>query len=363
MAEPKNKSEYYALLGGINVKSSKYSAAPIALQNYSTSPIEFLDLQNFNFNRPNSISSRDGMTNYCGLDGNPAGASLGMITGVHEDAELSGFSMMVLAGMSNIMGYGSFGSTIFVANTRTSSASPVPLMDMETFVNHLFFCNGQVMQKYSASFGLENYTLPPGTLFTDNNGNPGNIYLTGSTYLGAPGASGYFGFAYGYLNDRGYLGPAINVGGISLMPGLGAVITGLTAPSGYGITAIAIYMTEPDLVDLFPAPIQFIPPGATYFFLSEQYMPAGALGSLNPFTPVNINYGVTLYNSQPITYFPGRVNLLNVWNPVFGATYYTPGNLSLPTPGAVSLITPSLAIAIQASFGGLGGGSGGSCAR
>ena len=128
MAEPKVKSEAYNLLGGMNIKASKYV----------TAPTEFLDLQNMNFNRPNSLTSRDGSTNYCGIDGNPCGISLGLITGLHEYAELTGFSMMVLAGMSYMVGYGAFGSSIFVTNIR-SATFPVPLMDMETFVNHLFF--------------------------------------------------------------------------------------------------------------------------------------------------------------------------------------------------------------------------------
>ena len=326
MPEPKVKAETYTLLGGLNIKASKYV----------TAPTEFLDLQNVNFNRPNALSSRSGLSNYTRADGNPVGQSLAMITGLHEHAEFSGFSIIVVAGMSTMEGYGDFGVTTVSSNTRTLIGQP-PLMDMQTFVDHLFYCNGQIMKKFSSGFQEEIFTLPPGPTILD--GRAGEPFVTGLTYMGAPSTTGYFQFAYGYLNDRGYLGPAINTIDVSLTPNYGALFYGLTTPANAGITAIAVYMTEPDLTPLFPTPTTFLPAGTTYFFISANYMPLGA--------------GVTLFRQQPITYLPGLVNILP-GIVASGATYYSVGNAGLTTPSGISLIGISLSIAIQATFATLG---------
>ena len=56
MSNPKLKSENYQNFGGINSKASPYL----------TSPIEFLDIINFDFQTPGSLCERWGSTQYIG---------------------------------------------------------------------------------------------------------------------------------------------------------------------------------------------------------------------------------------------------------------------------------------------------------
>lgn len=290
--EPKIKTEVYSLLGGINTKASKYF----------TGPTEMLDIQNMNFNRPNSLTSRYGLTNYCAVGGTPVGLLASLITGLFEYSELTGFSMMVVAGDNRIDGYGLFGVTQVSTNTNTLTYGFLgpPWMDMKAFVNHLFYCNGQIFKKYSSLYQEELFSLPPGNTLQ-------NLGVT--IYAASQQLTGVIGFAYGYLNDRGYLGPAINALYISMTTGQGARIGGITTPSGYGITAIAIYSTNPNQSQFFPSPTAFLSVGATFFYTTDFYLP----------------YSYAIVPPGTFAYLPDGINTINY------GQLYTPGvSLAIP---------------------------------
>jgi len=81
MAQIKQKSENYVNFGGINSKTSQYL----------TGPHEFLDLKNWDFSTPGSLTKRPGTTMYIGQTF--AGTK---ITGVFEFSQLDGSSQLVV---------------------------------------------------------------------------------------------------------------------------------------------------------------------------------------------------------------------------------------------------------------------------
>lgn len=225
MADEKFKSESYSALGGINVKSSQY------VNNIQ----EFRDITNLNFFVPGALNKRPGTTLYVGA------TVLGRITGVYEFQRLSGASYIITTANTN---------AYKLTNTFTAFKAGLKdeaLFDFETFVDRLFMGNGQDFFKYDGT-NTTNYSLPPGT--------------TPTLSAAAGSLTGTFLYGYGYLNDRGYLGPMINVNSIALSS-QGANVGGLTTPLGFGITAIAIYRTSPGGSDLFR--IGYAVAGATLF--------------------------------------------------------------------------------------------------
>lgn len=82
MSNEKLKAEKYQGLGGINSKFSPYV----------TGPIEFLDLQNWDFQMPGALTQRWGSTMYVGQ------TIVGKVTTLTEFAKLSGASWVVFGG-------------------------------------------------------------------------------------------------------------------------------------------------------------------------------------------------------------------------------------------------------------------------
>lgn len=237
MPYPKLKTESYANLGGINTKTSPYR----------TNPIEFLQVVNYDYTQPGSLTPVPGTTQFLGV------TLTGRLTSIYEFERLSGFSQVVLAANTNV-----YAATVGGAPTAFKTGLSNGLQfDFVTFVDRLFAANGDTFFRYDGNTAY-NFSLPPG--FTAS---WGATFVAGGSLLVA-GTSQLITVAYGYLNERGYLGPVSN--GMTVVIDTpnsknAVLFQGLTAPSGYGITAIALFRSLPGDPDLFRA--IFIPANST----------------------------------------------------------------------------------------------------
>lgn len=229
MSQPKEKSENPVILGGINSKASPYASGIR----------EFRDINNMNFSTPGSLTKRPGTTLYVGA------TVSGRVTGGYEFEQLSGASYHIVT--ANTTAY-TITNTGYVA-VKTGLANG-PLFDFVTFVDRMFACNGTDFFKFDGSN-------------SSNVGLPNGMTGWGVTAVVGGGLSGLYIASFGYLNDRGYHGPAANGITISLNGSTFGTIGyyGLSAPSGFGITAIALYRTSPNSIDL--AGTTYIPAAGT----------------------------------------------------------------------------------------------------
>lgn len=219
MAYEKVKTETYELLGGINTKVSQYV----------NGPEEFRDLSNLNFRTPGSLTKRDGTTLYLGA------TVIGRVTGGIEFERLDGSSYMVVAANTNLY-------------TITSSFNPIrtglangALFDFTVFVDRLFAANGTDWFKTDGT-NSSFFGLPPGIT--------GGFGATAS--LGGSLPAGTYLVSYGYRNDIGTLGPASP--GVTVVLGTSSfAITyyGMTTPTGFGISNIALYRSVAGNIDMF----------------------------------------------------------------------------------------------------------------
>jgi hypothetical protein len=222
MPYEKIKKETY-LLAGLNTKASPYL----------TPENEVLRLENMHFLTLGAMIKRQGTTAYLGA------TVAGRIGGLYEFVRLSGASQLVAAANTNIY---------TVTSTYTSFKSGLKdggIFSFVTFVDRLFAANGQDFFKYDGS-SEANYSLPPGV-------SAAGYGVTGGFTSTITGLSGTFVAAYGYLNNRGYFGPAnagitVSLNGISYNT---LIYSGLSVPSSYGITALAFYRTLPGGNQLF----------------------------------------------------------------------------------------------------------------
>jgi len=260
MPYPLLKEESYTNLGGINQKASKYL----------TGVNEALDIVNYDFSVVGSLTRRPGTTMYIGI------TVAGSVNSLYEFTRLSGFSQIIAT--ANTTGYAISGSAI---NPFISSLQNNSIFSFVTFVDRLFGTDGNTFFRYDGA-NTYSYSLPPGTTpSVTGNGSGGGI-------------TGTFSYAYGYLNERGYLGPAINPQQFSAAGNTQVVLTGFTTPQGYGITAIAVYRTGPNLTTLFL--LGYIPPGST------QYIDTGAT-TMNTIAPTYLwftmaPYNIDIFNNQ-----------------------------------------------------------------
>ena len=227
---PEFKNENFYLFGGINSKASVYV----------NSPYEFRDLSNLNFFNPGSLTKRPGSTMFVGS------TVSGNLLGGIEYAKSSGASVIIFAANTNLY-----------TAVPPSSINPIitgllagSILDFSVYVDHLFACNGQNFLKYDGT-NAWNYSLPPGA--TASWGVTGSV---GGSLIG-DGTTHAFYCAYGYLNERGYVGPISNnftlIMGNSL-PGYNSILYyGMTQPfaAGYGITCIQLWRSVQDGVNLF----------------------------------------------------------------------------------------------------------------
>lgn len=216
MADGKIKSESYQLLRGINSKASPYV----------NGPMEFRDISNMNFISLGALTKRPGTTLYSGA------TIAGSINSGYEFSRLNGQSMIVVSANTNIYQVTNSGYNPFKSGLLNNG-----IFSFVTFVDRLFACNGQDFFKYDGNT-TENYSLPAGITGWGATGFIGGSIVTGLT--------GTYVMSWGFLNDRGFLGPAANgitvtIDGVTFNS---LVYYGLTTSPGYGITALALYRTS-----------------------------------------------------------------------------------------------------------------------
>lgn len=260
MSNQKVKTEQYANLGGIN---SKYSP-------YITGPLEFLDIQNLDFQTPGSLSERWGSTMYFGQ------TFPGQVNSIHEVSFLSGSSFVVSSysggiyygattgqnqGMSlmlqsatyqawsypigvfgstavggyfdpNIsLGYEGDGTEIVTANVALSTeyfvVSPIVQSDntlsFASLNNYLFAADGNKFFKFdgvtTTPIGLPPALQASSSSHLQSAGTPGYF---GSTFFAHDGSSflitsarGHYAVYMSYTNSRGFEGPIWPVAAIN----------------------------------------------------------------------------------------------------------------------------------------------------
>lgn len=217
MADGKFKSESYALLGGMNVKSSPYNDGPTELRS----------IVNLNFVTPGALTQRPGTTLYVGA------TIAGRITGGVEFERLSGASYLVVTANTNAY------SVTSGFNAFKTGLTSGALFDFVTFVDRLFAANGAEFFKYDGT-NTTNYSLPQPPVGW------GPTLVAGGSLIG-----GTYLVSYGYINDRGYVGPGASSILFGTTVGFCIQFAGLTTPSGFGISALLFYRTSNAGVDLF----------------------------------------------------------------------------------------------------------------
>jgi hypothetical protein len=176
MSYPKTPTAHYDNLGGINEKASKYQ----------TGLMEFLDLVNFDLNVPGALSKRPGSTQFL------FAGTTGQITNIHEFKRLSGFSQIVLSANTGLYAV-TAGRTLSAIKTGLTNNVPC---DMKTFVDWLWIANGQTYLKYNGATAL--------AVGLEAGGRFGGFSTIGTS-------SGFFittRYVWGYVNSRGFYGPA-----------------------------------------------------------------------------------------------------------------------------------------------------------
>lgn len=230
MAYEKIKTETYRNLGGINTKVSSYIQGPE----------EFKRLVNLNFSIPGSLTKRPGTTLSFGA------TVTGRITGIYEFERISGASYTIATANTNAYNVSGGSFNPFLTGLTNGA-----IFDFQTFVDRLFLCNGGAFQKYD---GTNAYPV----------GLPGPSSIMGVAAAAGGsfniGATTTFIFSYAFVNERGYIGPLQN--GVTLFITVGdkVNITGLSAPSGFGISSILLFRSGPNSVDLY---------GTTYVNISS----------------------------------------------------------------------------------------------
>lgn len=223
MAYDQTHNETYQLLGGINSKVSPYEQ-----QN-----TEFRDLTNVNFQVPGSLSKRMGSTLYLGA------TVQGRITGLYEFNRLNGASYLIATANTN-----AYNVTSSYSAFKTGLQNGA-IFDFITFVDRLFACNGNDFFTYDGS-NTYSFGLPSGIT-----GSWGVTATAGGSLTA--GVTGVFVCSYGYVNETGSFGAnsngiTITVNGVSYNA---ITYYGLTAPTGYGVTALAMYRTSNGGIDQF----------------------------------------------------------------------------------------------------------------
>lgn len=231
MSYPIIKDESYGNFGGINIKASRKI----------TGRNQVLDLVNLDLQTPGALTKRPGSTMLIGA------TLAGRIGAFYEYDKLDGSSQLIVSANTNA--YKKVGGAWNVIRAGLTDSG---IFDFVTFVDYLFATNGSEVWKYDG-INAVNFSLPPGA-------------TTSAVAVGSGGtfADGFYRWAYGFLNDRGYYGPAINIIGATCAGGgddsvaLGLIAPGFSAPLGYGISGIVIYRgsgTAGDLayVDTVPA--------------------------------------------------------------------------------------------------------------
>lgn len=215
--EPKIKQENYSNFGGINTKISPYQ----------TGQTEWLDLTNLDFSTPGSLTKREGSTLFIGA------STSGRIGGLYEFVRLTGASYMMAAANTNLYNVNSSFSSVKAGLLNGG------IFDFVTFVDRLFACNGQ------------DFFLFDGTNTTDYNVPGGTTFAGVGVGAGSGMPDGTYFYKYGYLTDRGFLGPLGATLSVTTSSNDSVNLSGFVIPSGFGVTSIAIYRTNVSGADYF----------------------------------------------------------------------------------------------------------------
>ena len=328
-----NTSPYYTNLGGVNLKVS----------DYQLNKTEFLNLRNVDFDVPNALQKRPGSTQ--AISANTSGP----IIGLFEYIKLDGSSWMI-AGSNNALFYIA-SNALTVLDTGWTSGQP---QDMLTFVNRLWVADGSRYRWWS---GTGNTMLPAGLPTQRTFLDLATQWQAGDTAFSYETSSGATGFlvagatmvtrgnsyvargiylAYSYVRNDGYEGPtdfrqnAKNIirtlptttgdefFGYSLGAGFAGmqILTGFTIPSGYGISAINIWIG-----------IDSVQAGDT-----EEYITNGInLGSTIFSGNVAVGdlgwrwrVGGALHSFMSVTLKPGAdLSLFRLFTSIAGSSFYT----------------------------------------
>lgn len=338
MSNPKIKSENYTQFAGINSKSSPYL----------TSPMEFLDLKNLDFQLAGSLSHRWGSTQYVGqtfvgpikslfefqrLDGssyviigNTGGLWSGATTGNSQGLSLTNINATLITYANIPIAAAVFGGGQFNLRVVTFGApyqSPESTVGYgfgETFVlnpyaapsgnkqsysildNFLFIADGSKFIKYDG-ITLTPVGLPP-PLWTTTTGQMGLSLSTrdGAT-LGFPVGESYgvYYFWASYVNNRGFEGPIYPV--LALDAQLKGAQIGATA----GSAAVDVGSTLCQINIEFATPIGF------------------GISSIKLYSYYNASYGATIRNAHD------NIGILaNSWvnEPIFVSSHPASGSTS-----------------------------------
>jgi hypothetical protein len=253
----KFKSENYENFGGINVKASPFNL----------DQTQFLNLVNLDFTEPGALTKRPGSANYLGS------TVAGRITGLYSYEKLNGSSYLIATANTN-----AYSVTNVFSSIRTG-LSDGAIFDFVTFVDRLFAANGSNFFVYdgnsSRSFGIP---VPPA---------PNVVGISN-----AVGMSGTYIYRYAYLNDLGQIGGMGTGVTISVAAATNIILSGFTTIAGYGITSIAIFRTNPGLLQF--ARIGFVS-GST--FVDNNLSLSNVLGEELLWFTLAPKY-VELYNNQ-----------------------------------------------------------------
>lgn len=346
MPHPKIKQEAYNSLGGINNKVSQYL----------NSPVEFLNLENLDFQTPGSLTQRWGSSYYVGQ------TLIGKVTGIKEFVKIQGDSYVVVTGQSHAMTATGFSLTTFFTQVvhgsfmnatwhinATLYGFTAPWLynlgaslnyDFEIMNNWLFACNGvdfwkfngQTAYFYSMGAPLGNRTGDTTELFAPTvSATYGNSLLPGGLTLGV------YTFLISQINNRGaighagwgYLTPSFLSQGVSCAAILSFNIPYFNATQpGYGVSGFRMWAAGPDqlslpigertfyeLLDLSTGQPFTLSPGSsgtiagpTYLFYTEDQM------GINT-APANLPFGRWYQDDNVYS---------NIWRPLFagpGLTY------------------------------------------
>ncbi len=318
----KIKQESYNSLGGIDNKISQFL----------NSPVEFLQLENLDFQIPGSLSLRWGSTFYVGQ------TLLGKITGLQEFVKIAGESYVVVTGQTQAMtvtgtsltpffsqvqhaSFFSFGSHIRATQFGFTAPWIYNLTgnlnyDFQIMNNWLFACDGVDFWKFNGQtayfFGMGQPIKSAGA--SDLFGTA-PVIATGITYSGL--TSGLYDFKISYINNRGVVGQATHRAYASQFANTGlsnAIIFSFSQSifaniePGYGISGFQIFVAGPDQdfpnnplpeeqktyylcldattklpFTLCPASGATTAAGATYLFYTEDQMGVSSLLNVMPY--------------------------------------------------------------------------------
>ncbi len=291
-------------MGGISTKISPY----IVGQN------EFTNLVNVDFQMPGSLTKRWGSTMYVGTTLSTK------ITGLYEFDKATGFSQVMVVGQSTLFyqtgfslttAYNFFGFTNMIAGSNASlyigSSYYSPggatyilggtfWYDFENYANYLWACNGKNIWKYDGASAYF-FSLPVPISVGSTS------FIGGSNVSG--GMTGIYYYGAGYINNRGYQGPAVSIAGANTQGASGVILSwfnfGIPATTfgfdvGYGLTATAIYRAGP-YATLTPAnQLTFVQIGSVP--LGGQTFVDSQIASSATLVPTSIGMYPEIYNGS-----------------------------------------------------------------